>query len=138
MASAVNEVPFSIHEVGDVTEKTYTGEFRAKVRLSHRDQLRKDQVRREILGGQPGVPGDRALTTSMILSELAVRLTSVPEWWTDSAGGLDLEDDNVIGKVYDAAMKVEGDAVEAKKKKAEAEQKRLRDEAAKKTAEENP
>lgn len=129
--SDANTAPFTIHETGDVSGETWTGEFMAKKWLSHRDHLRKDQVRRELLGGQAGAPTERALTTAMILSELAVRLVKAPSWWADTGNGLDLLDDNVIGIVYDAACKVETDAVEAKKSKAEAVQTKLREEAAK-------
>jgi hypothetical protein len=48
-----------MHVVGETLHRrdlTWTGEFRAKKRLSHRDQLLKDQVRRELLGGQPERP----------------------------------------------------------------------------------
>lgn len=131
------DAPFTIHETGDYTDQTWSGEFRAKKRLSHRDQLRKDQIRRELLGGQPGTATDRALSTAMILSELAVRLTKSPAWWTEAGNGIDLEDDNVIGRVYDEALKVERDAAEEKKKKAEKIQEAMRAEAEKaKAAEE--
>jgi len=126
MANDANDAPFTLHVVGDSTEKTYTGEFRAKKRLSHRDHLRKDQVRRELLGGQTGTATERASTTAMILSELAVRLTKVEDWWVTSQGGLDLEDDNVIGVLYDKAIAIENDAAEAKKKAAEKAQAELK------------
>lgn len=136
MATEAIDGPFTLHEVGETTDKTYTGEFRAKKRLSHRDHLRKDQVRRELLGGQPGVPTERALSTAMILSELAVRLTKTPDWWVDAGNGIDLEDDNVIGVVYNEALKIEADAIEAKKKKAEKVQEGLRKAAEEREAEE--
>ena len=72
----------------------------------------------------------------MILSELRVRLTKFPPWWSEIGMGLDLADDNVIGKVYDAALLVEADAVEAKKKKAEKVQAQLKEAQAKKKADE--
>lgn len=136
MSIEAGDAPFSLHEVGETSDQTYTGEFRAKKWLSHRDQLLKDQVRRELLGGASGVATERALTTAMILSELRVRLTASPDWWKTSNSGLDLVDDNVIGRVYDEAVKVEQDAVDAKKKKAEKIQEQLRAEAEKKAREE--
>jgi hypothetical protein len=136
MATDANDAPFTVHVVGDTTGLTWSGEFRAKKRLSHKDHLRKDQVRRELLGGQPGVPGERALTTSMILSELAVRLTKVPGWWTENGDGLEFQDDNVIGVVYDEALKVEREAAEKTKKAAEKIQEQLREEAKKAEVEE--
>lgn len=137
MAIDAGDSPFSLHVVGETTDETWKGEFRAKKRLSHRDQLTKDQVRRELLGGQPGQPTERALSTSMILSELRVRLTKFPPWWQDTNFGLDLDDDNVIGEMYDKAIAIEQEALDAKKKKAEAVQTRLREEQAKKKAEDD-
>jgi hypothetical protein len=136
MATSSNEASITFHVVGDTTELTWAGEFTAKKRLSHRDHLTKDGVRRELLGGQPGTPTERALTTAMILSELRVRLLKWPAWWDACNKGLDLEDDNVLGVLWDEVNKVEGEAVEAKKKKAEKVQEELRAEAVKKKADE--
>lgn len=135
MAIDANDAPFTLHVVGETTDLTWTGEFRAKKRLSHRDQLLKDQVRRELLGGQAGQPTERALSTSMILSELRVRLTKFPAWWPEVGQGLDLDDDNVIGEMYDKALAIEQEALDAKKKKAEEAQKKMREDLAKKKAE---
>lgn len=137
MAIDANDAPFTLHVVGETTDLTWKGEFRAKKRLSHRDQLLKDQVRRELLGGQAGQPTERALSTSMILSELRVRLTKFPAWWTETGLGLDLDDDNVIGEMYDKALSIEQEAIDAKKKKAEAVQEKLREEQANKKADED-
>lgn len=136
MAIDANDAPFTLTVVGDTSDTTWTGEFRAKKWLSHRDQLLKDQVRRELLGGQTGLATDRAVTTSMILSELRVRLSKFPAWWAEMGMGIDLADDNVIGEIYDKAIAIEADAVEAKKKKAEKIQEQLKAAAAKKAADE--
>jgi hypothetical protein len=136
MATDANDTPFTLHVVGETSDQTWTGEFRAKKWLSHRDQLGKDQIRRELLGGQPGVAGDRAITTATMLSELRVRLTKFPEWWATTGFGIDMADDNVIYQLYQDALKIEDEAMEAKKAKAEKVQAQLRAEAEKKKAEE--
>jgi hypothetical protein len=135
MAFDANDAPFTLHVVGETSDQTWNGEFRAKKWLSHRDQLLKDQVRRELLGGQTGVAGDRAITTATILSELRVRLTKFPDWWPTTGHGLDLADDNVIAKIYGEALAIEDAAIEAKKAKAEKIQTQLKAEAEKKKAE---
>lgn len=119
MASDANDVPFSISIVGDTTDEKWVGDFRAKRTLSHRDQLRRDQIRRELLGSAAGASTDRALSIAMVLSELAVRVTKAPKWWTEKDNGLDLEDGNVIGEVYDQVMRIEREHIEARKAKAE-------------------
>jgi hypothetical protein len=35
-----------------------------------------------------------------MLGQLFVRILEGPKWWKDSDGGLDLEDENVIGELY--------------------------------------
>lgn len=136
MASEANEHTFPFSEVGETTEEKFTGDFKAKKRLSHRDQLRKDQLRRDLLGGQPGTPTERALSTAMILSELSVRILKAPKWWTEAGEGLDLEDDNVIGRVYDLTMKPERDREDAKVKAAKVAQDQLRADAEQKAKDE--
>lgn len=134
MAEA-NTAPFYINVEGEVTGEKFPGDFEVKKRLTHADNLRKDQVRRQLLGGQSGEPSARAASIALILSELAVRIVSAPKWWTESEGGLKLEDDDVIGKVYDEAMRIEREAAEARKKRAEKAVEEMRAEAAKKKAE---
>lgn len=134
MASDVNDVPFSISLIGETSDEKWVGDFRAKRTLSHRDQLRRDQIRRELLGASGGPPTERAMSIAMVLSEVAVRITKAPKWWAEKAEGLDLVDDNVVAEVYDHVMRVEREAVEEKKAKAAQVQDEMRTEAAKKAA----
>lgn len=130
MANEANEHTFTLNEIGEDTGEKFVGDFKCKKRLSHRDQLRKDQVRRDLLGGQPGVPTERALSTSMIISELAVRVLKAPKWWAEVGEGLDLMDDNIIGLIHDMALKPENDAAKAKVLAAKKAQDEMRKEAA--------
>jgi hypothetical protein len=129
-------VPFDIRIEGENTGDIWTGTFRAKKRLSHRSQLKKDQIRRDLLGQQAGQSTERAQSTAMILAELSVRLTKAPPWWSESDNGLDLADDNVIGVVFDKAMAIEAEAIAEIKKKAEAAKAEMRAEAVKAAEEE--
>ncbi len=119
MANDANEVTFSVKETGETSKEQMVGDFVTKKRLSHRDHLRKDALRRDLLGAAGGVPTERAMSTSMIISELAVRVIKGPTWWTESDNGLDLVDDNVIGAIYDAATKHIRDEETKKIKEAE-------------------
>lgn len=136
MANDANEAVFSLHLTGDVTGETWDGEFAAKKRLSHRNHLTKDNYRRQLLGEAGGMPTDRAIEAAVMVSELEVRLVKWPEWWTTKGKGLDLEDDNVLAEVYAKALKVEKDAADAVKKRAEEKQKELRADFDKQKAEE--
>lgn len=117
MATA-NEASFTISVIGEVTGEKWLGIFKVKVRLSHRDYIAKDKIRREFLGPHPEGASERAVTSAEILSQLAVRIIEAPAWWAASNNGLDLNDDAVILEIYNAAIKAETDTAEALKKKA--------------------
>ena len=105
-----NYATFAVTATGEVTGKTLSGKFTVKKRLSFKDQLARDQRRRELLGPAKGEPSDRALNAADVFSELNVRIVDAPTWWTGAEDGLGLEDDGVVGAVYRETMKI---AVEA-------------------------
>jgi hypothetical protein len=125
---AMTTAPFSIRVVGEETGEIWVGDFVAKERLTHRDVLRKDQIRRELLGAAGGSPDARAMSVAFIVSELTVRLTKMPKWFEESGFGLDLEDESVLALVYDKAIKVQLDAQAARKKAAEDKKEELKKE----------
>lgn len=128
-----NEAQFTISVTGDITGEKWMGLFKVKIRLSHRDYMTKDKLRRDFLGDHPEAASERASTSAEILSQLAVRIVEAPTWWAASNNGLDLADDTVILEIYKSAIKAETDAAEALKKKAaeaEAELKKQPDPAA--------
>ena len=125
MATLNNTEPFTVSVIGDETQEKWFGTFKAKVRLSHRDHLIKDKVRRDLLGPDGNNASPRALNTAEVFSELAVRVVDAPAWWTDNDNGLGLQDDNVVGEVYKAAVKVATEAAENLKKQAEEAKKEL-------------
>jgi hypothetical protein len=98
---------FEVHVKGVATGKTWDGKFRAKPLLTFREQMLADKMRREFTGTDVQDPDIVAQAT--IISELAFRLTEVPEWWRSNGGGLDLSDPNVLTEVYREAKKVEED-----------------------------
>lgn len=124
---SLQPVEFTISVVGEKTNTTWHGAFKAKPLLSHRDELIRDARRRELLGGvNPQFADPRQLNQADIFAELAVRLVSAPSFWADNGGGLDLLDDNVVAEVYKQAIKIETDALADIKKKAEEAQAQLR------------
>ncbi len=101
---------FTIKVVGESTGTNWSGVFKTKLRLSHKDQLRRDQLRRELLGDKAEQASGRAQNQAEIFSEIAVHLIDSPQWWKVSDGGLDLEDDVVVKTVYDEILKAKADA----------------------------
>jgi hypothetical protein len=119
-------VKFNVHvDRGDVTGKTWDGDFRSKEVLSFGDQLRIDRIRRDLLGPGPYDSVDpEALAAASILAELQVRLTESPEWW---AGGVGHSDTNLLMAVYEQVRKVRDQHADEVKKQGEEAQKKLRE-----------
>lgn len=112
-------VEFSINVTGEVTGETWRGIFKAKPRLSHRDTLLQDQMRRDLLGPKAVEAGQSAQASAMVFSKIWVHLTEAPNWWKDAANGVDLLDEAPVVAVFDAITKMEKEATEKVKKEAE-------------------
>lgn len=119
--ATTNSEQFTIDIVGEVSEQTWKGLFKTKIRLSHRDHLRQDEIRRDLIGPQPpGVsPGPRAGNTADLLSFIQIHLLESPQWWTMNGNGLDFEDDNVISEVYGKIVDLKVKATDKAKTKAD-------------------
>jgi len=100
-------VEFSVHVVGETSGETFSGKFKVKDRLSHRDKLMRDERRRVILGSKSDEAPVWAQKYAEVFSQLDIRVIEAPSWWKENGLGLDLEDDNVIVEVYNKTMKVE-------------------------------
>jgi hypothetical protein len=111
---------FSISEVSE-SGKLYSGSFTVKNTLSRRDRFLADQYRREIIGPSPEgsmVPPDLQLEAHM-LGQLRVRITKCPDWWTNSNFGLELDDSDIITKLFALSLKEEARVRIELKKEAE-------------------
>jgi hypothetical protein len=124
MSDPIGEV-YEIHVVGEETQETFTGKFRAKAKLSWSDQIQIDRMRRELLGAQGGEADIVVQNMVTYISELSVRLTETPEWWKAARGGLDVVDNDVVLEVYKGAVEVRTKWLEAQKVKGEAAKKAL-------------
>lgn len=112
-------VKFDIHVVGDETLDTFTGAFRAKERYSWQDTLSVDRYRRELLGANMAEASLDVFKRATVIAELAAYLTEAPDWWKQARGGLDLIDDNVVGKVYEEVVGIRERWVKAQQEKGE-------------------
>lgn len=98
--STTNLEKFSIDCIGETTEKAWKGVFSCKLRLSHKDYLKQDEIRRDLLGTKAESASPRAQNTAELFSFVLIHLLESPQWWTMNGNGLDLEDDNVVAEVY--------------------------------------
>lgn len=113
-----NTAMFKVDVAGEVTGSKWYGQFKVKIHLSHREQLQRDKIRRELLGADPEGADVKSRNQAEIFSSLAVRVVESPPWWAASGNGLDLLDDNVVIEVYEKTMKAELDVLTAMKEKA--------------------
>lgn len=120
-----NTASFSINVQGETTQTNWIGDFSAKIRLSHADEMQRDRLRKDFLGPNPEDSSPRAKDQAEVFSQLAVRIVKAPLWWKESRGGLELSDDNVIAKVYEEALRIEREALEELQKKAKEAQEAL-------------
>ena len=135
MSAFVNEKSFSIHVVGDITGKTYTGDFIAYKFLPPRLQLLKDQIlRRNLAGDNPLMSGQVELASRLAIIQSGLK--EGPDWWkeADCRQGDDMLDRNVIDEVFESVNEIQTDAEKVVLDKAAQKAKDL-PEAAKKAAE---
>lgn len=114
-----DDVAFNIHVIGERTQKTYTGEFRARRFLTHRQRIQKDRIYRENMGPNPGDAEFLVHQTALLFSDTFVGLSVKPQWWTDAGMGLDLVDENVLVQVWEEMRKIQGEATKHLNNKAE-------------------
>lgn len=136
MALKGDTFTFTITERGETTGEKFNWAFTAKRRLSIRDRIQKDTVRRSLVGaGMQDATPDTMIRAEM-LAHLSVSITESPKEWRDSQGGLDLYDDNVIIAVYEAVNKAQSEAQRETDAAAVEDKEKLRKTARSKKAEE--
>lgn len=114
----MNSVEFSVSIPTD--GETLRGKFKVKVRLSFRERLRMDELRRSLLGDKSTEASAEANGVASALAKIQIHLLEGPSWWKDNGNGLEFEDPNVVLMVLEGLDKVEEEHM-AKLKKEGAE-----------------
>lgn len=128
----MTETSFQMKVKGDFTGEEWAGTFKMKLRLSYRETLRQDQLRRELLGPDPANnASEDARGIAQVFSFLAVYITEGPRWWGETNGGLDMEDNNVAPAVYEKAVARLAEVIAERNKTAEEARKALDKDASK-------
>lgn len=116
----VNEpVSVVVDVVGSVTGRRWEGAFKVRPRLSHRDYMRKDIMRRDLLGARPDEADEVASQMAEAFSKIAMHLTDAPSWWKDANNGMDLLDGEPVATLYKLISDKEKEASDSLKTKAE-------------------
>lgn len=126
-----DKVSFSVKLVGETSNKEFEGTFEVKTKLTHKDVLKEDEIRRTVLGVNPSDAGAYAASIATAIAYLSVRVVRSPDWFRFSNNGLDLEDENLLVEVNNRCI----EAIDAERKtlvkEAEEAQKQIREQAAK-------
>ena len=111
--------------VGEDTGNPYNGKFKVKTLLTRRDHFVADERRRILVGANAASVANSVNAEAFMMGQLVVRIVEAPKWWTDSDGGLDLEDSNLVGELFSLVMKAEEERKENLKKESGKAMKRL-------------
>jgi hypothetical protein len=120
MAKEVPSYEFTVNVTGDVTGENFAGKFKMRTTLPHKMQLEMDELRRSLLGSNPGAASPRAINQAEVFAQINTYRLAAPSWWDDFNGGLDLEDNNVVQEVYQGLIDGIAKRLEDAKKKVDA------------------
>ncbi len=99
---------FTVKIKGEDTGRVYEGMFTVRVKTSHLDTLRMDEIRRNTLGSNPNEAGGRAQDLAHAYAFCVIRLKAgkdeMPEWFKSTNYGLEADDGNVLIEVNNAAF----------------------------------
>lgn len=106
MSLPKNEKTFDFNHVGETTAKKYEGQFTVRCSLNmgmkHQLELEKSRLLADFLN-----PTSELAGIALILSNLRVKISDAPEWWKQSGGGFNLEDEDVLVELYKALVEKE-------------------------------
>lgn len=102
-----NEANFSIN-VTTAAGENFAGNFTVRKRLSHMQSLRRDELRRELLGAKPESAPQEMRENAYILSTCAAYVKNAPKWWTENGNGTELVDIEPVAEVFKEIDKVIG------------------------------
>jgi hypothetical protein len=100
------EHTFQVDVEGEVTKKTYAGEFTCKI-PRRKDQCLIDKHRALLNGDVPDQLTPATLRFHHMISYLRYTLIEFPKFWKDSDRGYELYDENVVAAIYDKVLSFE-------------------------------
>jgi hypothetical protein len=98
---------FVVDVEGSITKQRFQGLFKVRPLLSHRDKLRRDELKRSLIGAQPDATSVNAMRISEIFSKIWAHTVEAPSWWKDAGNGLDLIDEEPVVAVIDKIVELE-------------------------------
>lgn len=77
----------------------YEGNFTVKCLLSAGEKHRLELEKSRLLGNSVN-PTDDLVGLAVVLSNLRHRITDAPNWWTQSRGGEEIKEEDVLAELY--------------------------------------
>lgn len=100
------ERTFHFKSEGETTKRVYEGEFTVhallNMGLKHQLELEKTILQADTKSPTAGLRG-----IATVMAELRVRIINGPEFWKQSAGGMRIDDENVLFELYDKVLEQE-------------------------------
>lgn len=116
---------FAIDVVGSITQRQYTGLFKIKPLLSHREKLRKDEYRRQLLGANTDFTSQEAAKIAGVFSSIWAHMVDAPSWWKEAGNGVDLIDEEPVIAVLDKIDEFQNEIIQQITKSGENSKKEL-------------
>lgn len=107
MAIDTSPVSFQFKMEGPTTMEEFSGTFKVRPILTQAQQIDRDNLVKELLGGSMKDASGRALSQALLIAETRVRVVDAPGWWKESRGGMDLIDEEILAAVFDKCMETE-------------------------------
>ncbi len=122
----VDTFSFAVSERGSNTGAMFNWNFTSKRRLSIRDRISKDSIRRQLIGDRPQDAEANTVMRAEMLAHCQVSLIETPQAWKDAANGLDLYDDNILLKLYETIVEDQNKAIEESEQAGDEAKEKLR------------
>jgi hypothetical protein len=112
----LKEKTFDFEHVGETTGKEYKGRFTVLcvLNVGQKHGLALEKTR--LLGNYPN-PTDDLAGLAIILANLRAKVLDAPEWWKQSNGGANLDDEDALVVLYRKVQEAEFQWKEDLKKK---------------------
>ncbi len=119
MALPSKEKTFDFDHVGEDTGKEYKGQFTVLcvLNVGQKHALALEKTR---LQGNYTNPTDDLAGLAIILANLRAKIVDGPEWWKQSQGGSNVEDESALVVLYRKVQEAEFEWKEELKKKSQA------------------
>lgn len=95
------------------------GKFKINVKLSYREILAMDALRRQLLGPLSGEADGMATLIASAVAKIRTHAIETPGWWKDAGQGMDFDDLGVVLTILEEIQKIEKSHLEDLQKAAE-------------------